>query len=234
MGYMDILYNEYIETLNTRTTEKKEKENFYYWLEENKKILRLYELFLQSLDMTPFKGVVELNKHINDSILLYTPFNTKGIIVSPYTKTEKINNNVVTVNGKISFDKRKVYRNGFNIIKVVPIVLYNKKTADIDEILNYTTHFPIKTETLNTMKELIKIDKNVFIGLYGRLEDKNKMEKLKKLYNIKNELQDELNKDFVGECIETKDYYFAAITPKIKFKNKNKIIMREGYYGSRN
>ena len=91
---------------------------------------------------------------------------------------------------------------------------------DISDIRNYIAELPVNSDTLNNLVELINRDKNVFIGINGKIKDNNYQERLNQLYELKQELSLNLNKYFVGEVIETEDYYFSAITPKLKYKDK--------------
>ena len=210
---MDILYNEYLKTVNNleKYKERELKENFYYWLLEKKKVLKLYEQFLESMDFTPYKGVIEFDKTDKDSVLPYTPDETKGILISKNVKTQKNKKGIVFVNGEISFaDKEE-------------LLIYDNNIKDITDIRNYIVELPIDKNTLNNIVELINRDKNVFIGINGKIKDKNYQDKLKELYELKQELSLNLNKHFVGEVVETDYYYFSAITPRLKYKS-NKVI----------
>ena len=68
------------------------------------------------------------------------------------------------------------------------------------------------------MADLSSNDKIIFVGAYGDLNDNDKEEKLRNLYNLKQELQIYLGKNFYGEVVNTSNYYLATITPKYKYK----------------
>ena len=89
---MDILYSEFLDTVRNKEKykERELKENFEYWLIDKQKVLKLYEQFLEYMDFTPYKGVVEFDKTEKDSVLPYTPYETKGILISKNVKTQKI------------------------------------------------------------------------------------------------------------------------------------------------
>ena len=215
MDYVNMLYDEYLKTLNTiPSSEKYLKETFKYWLDEKQRVLPLYEKFLITLDLTPSKGIIEVNKCEKDSILPYTPYETKGFLVSENVKTKKTSKNgIMNINGKVVLIK-------YNNIDIK--VQYQKKLLDVNHIKNYTTHFPVDEETIKLMAELMNTDKNVFIGTYGKYNDKNRMDNFKKLYDLKKELSRYLNKNIEGEVVYTKEFYLAAITPKLKYKEKSK------------
>lgn len=212
MEYMDMLYNEYLKTLNSiPDKEKYLKEQFKYWLEEKSRILPLYEQFLQSLDLTPSKGIIEIDKCEYDSVLPYTPIGTKGLLVSNNVKTKILNNsNIININGKLVMSDNKININ------------YQKKTIDVSDNKNFITQFPFDENTKLLMIRLMDTDKNVFIGLYGKLKDKNRLDNLKYLYDLKQEINKYTNKNIEGEVTYTKEFYLAAITPKLKYKQKSK------------
>ena len=221
MEYERMLYEEYTKTLPSHMNQKYiTKENFNSWVEERKKILPLYMQFLISFDLTPSKGIIEINKHDKDSVLPYTPFETKGFLVSKYVNTKVLNKkgimylhgNIILVKNNDPFDKKEN-----NII-----MEYQGNHFDISDVKNFITHYPIDNETIELMIKLMKTDRNVFIGIYGKTRDNNSEENLKKLYNLKQTISKYLNKNIDGEVTYTKDYYLAAITPKLKYKEKSK------------
>ena len=200
--YMDLLYQEY-----TKTTDIPTSLGYKRWLEEKGNILPLYEKFLESMDMFPNRGIIEIGNSSVDSILPYTPSDTKGILVSSYVKTEKTKKDkIVNCNGEIIVDHKDVN------------LLYNDKIVSVNSINNYVS--TIDSKELNTIKELFCTNKNVFLGIYGVVTDKNKKDKIDELYNIKEELEAFTGKDFVGELSSTSNYYFASITKKLKYKGK--------------
>lgn len=212
MDYMSLLYTEYLNTLNTipeKDTVK--KEGFKYWLEEKERVLPLYEKFLESFDLTSFKGIIEVNKSEYDSILPYTPIYTKGFLVSDSVKTKVLDKKgIININGKLVLEKDNVYIDS------------QRKKIDVNYIRNYVTHFPIDEDTKLLMMELMNTDRNVFIGTYGKIKDKNRDNNLKELYDLKKEISDYLNKNIDGEVVFTREFYLAAITPKLKYKEKSK------------
>lgn len=207
---MNILYSEFLDTVRNKEKykERELKENFEYWLIDKQKVLKLYEQFLEYMDFTPYKGVVEFDKTEKDSVLPYTPYETKGILISKNVKTQKNKKGIVFVNGEISFTDKE------------ELLIYRNNIMDISDIRNYIAELPVNSDTLNNLVELINRDKNVFIGINGKIKDNNYQERLNQLYELKQELSLNLNKYFVGEVIETEDYYFSAITPKLKYKDK--------------
>ena len=204
--YMDLLYQEYLKTTDIPT-------NIGYknWLEDKKTILPIYEKFLESMDMFPNRGIIEIGNGSNDSILLYTPSETKGILVSPYVKTEKTKKDkIINCRGELIVDGKDVnlyYKNN-----------QKDKIISVNSINNYVS--TLNNENLDIVKELFTTNKNVFLGIYGNIIEKNREERLKELYNIKSELEVFTGKDFVGELTSTNKYYLACITKKLKYKGK--------------
>ena len=210
MEYRDVLYSEYLKTLyNVPNKPTYLKEQFKYWLEEKEKILPLYVQFLIALDLNPSKGVVEINKSEKDSTLPYMPYDTKGILVSKNTRTKILDKNgIININGNLILNENE------------PKIEYQKKILDISNFKNFITQFPINDETKTIMAELMNTDKNVFIGTYGKMKDKNRRDNLKDLYDLKQQLSKYLNKNITDEVIYTSEFYLAAITPKLKYKEK--------------
>lgn len=204
--YMKKLYESYIKTTDVPTDL-----GFKRWLEEIKSILPIYEKFLESMDMFPNRGIIEIGNSNNDSILPYTPSETKGILVSPYVRTEKTKKDmIVNCNGELIVDNKDIslfYKNG-----------NEDKIISTNSINNYISN--LNNENLDIIKELFTTNKNVFLGIYGNNNDKNKTDKLDELYNIKTELEAFTGKDFVGEVSKINNYYFACLTKKLKYKGK--------------
>ena len=200
--YIEKLHDEYLKTSDMPTDL-----GYKRWLEEKRNILPMYEKFLESMDMFPNRGIIEIGKTTNDSILFYTPSDTKGILVSPYVKTEKTEKDkIVSCRGELIIDG-----NDINL-------LYNNKLVLVKSMNNYVS--TLDDETLDIIKELFTTNKNVFLGVYGNITDKNRQNKLDELYNIKEELEAFTGKDFVGELSSTNNYYFAALNKKMKYKGK--------------
>lgn len=204
--YMKKLYESYIKTTDVPTDL-----GFKRWLEEIKSILPIYEKFLESMDMFPNRGIIEIGNSNNDSILPYTPSETKGILVSPYVRTEKTKKDmIVNCNGELIVDNKDIslfYKNG-----------NEDKIISTNSINNYISN--LNNENLDIIKELFTTNKNVFLGIYGNNNDKNKTDKLDELYNIKTELEAFTGKDFVGEVSKINNYYFACLTKRLKYKGK--------------
>lgn len=216
MEYLEILYKEYLKTLNnTNKSQYILQEGFNNWLEERINILPYYEKFLQSYDLIPSKGIIEIDKSEKDSILSYTPFETKGLLVSKYVKTKKLEKKgIINIKGKIV-----LVRDNKNTDIMID---YQGKKINVNHIKNFITQFPFDENTLKIMIELMNTDKNVFIGTYGKINEKNRMDNLKKLYDLKNEINRQLHLNIEGEVVYTREYYLAAITPKLKYKEKIK------------
>lgn len=207
--YMEILFEEFIETQKTQITKKNKDMLFERWLEEKKIILNYYGEFLQTLDFIPTRGVMEFDKGIKDSVLPYINKDYIGILLSEYTKNMKIDNKIVGVNGKVLIENKNIF------------LEYNNKKRLLDFINFYITQFPIEDNTLNLLVNLISNNKNIFIGTYGNLNNADYSNKLKKLYDLKKEIEIYTGKNIDGEVTTTSNYYMACITPKLKYKKKN-------------
>lgn len=206
--YENKLFREFLETQKIEITKKNQERLFKNWLEEKQHILNYYEQFLETMDFIPRRGVVELEKSNDDSVLLRTPFDTLGIAVSDYYKNEKIDKKIVGVNGQVKVENKNVILN------------YNNKEKLLDFINFYITQFPCNQETIDLLIDIMLTGKHIFIGTYGNLNDKDYEIKLRKLYNLEKEIEIYTGKDICGEVVKTSDYYLAAITPKFKYKNK--------------
>ena len=192
--YMNNLYEEF---------KKSGSNDFEIWLSKEQEIVRYYKAFIETLDFIPRRGVLEFNKGKYNSVVNNLSEGI-GILVSE----EKINDkkNTRSINGKVLIDKKDI------------ILEYNKIRSNINFINFFITQFPTNKETINILADLSSNDKIIFIGAYGDLNDNDKEEKLINLYNLKQELQIYLGKNFYGEVVNTSNYYLATITPKYKYK----------------
>lgn len=210
--YMNLLFEEYKKTLDkTMLKNKKINNDFNRWLEENKYVLTYYENFIESVGFIPKRLTIELDKIKEDSVLMYLPINSKGIIVSKYAKSDEIiNPNLLQTNGTITKENNNLYLN----------YGHNKK-IEIKNVRNIITELPITETTKNTIIDSILCNKNVIVGTYGRLKDQNREDKIKELYELKSELEVYTGKNIVGEYSENYKYYVTCITPKILYNEKN-------------
>ena len=208
--YEEILYNEFLNTPKVEITKKNQDYLFSNWLYEKKEILPYYEEFLETMGMLPRRGIIEFDKSEIDSILPYIPYESIGIAVSDYYKSKDFNRRkIVGIKGEV-------------IVKNNDIVLkYNNKERVLDFINFYITHFPASRDTIDLLIDIATKDKKILIGTYGNLKDKDMEDKLKKLYDLKEEVQTFTGKNIEGEVVKTSRYYLAAITPKLKYKKKN-------------
>lgn len=208
--YEEILYNEFLSTPKVEITKKNKDYLFSNWLYEKKEILLYYEEFLESMNMFPRRGIVEFNKSEIDSILPYIPYDSIGIAVSDYYKSKEFNRRkIVGIKGEV-------------IVKNDDIILkYNNKERVLDFINFYITHFPTNQDTIDLLIDIAIKGKNIFIGTYGNLKDKDMDDKLRRLYDLKEEIESFTGKNIEGEVVKTSRYYMAAITPKLKYKKKN-------------
>lgn len=214
--YTKRLYDEFLCTIDPKyITKKTDKVLFERWLEEKQKILKYYVQLLYDMDFIQNRGVVEFDKGIKDTALKYLNKECNKILISKFAKTVKNEKKLISINGKINIDNKDVYlEHGDNL-------------SDISKINSYITQYPIHKETIDTLVSLNNAGKNIFIGTYGSLNDLDKDSKLKKLYDLKKELQLNLNKYFYSEVIYTNKYYLAAITQRYNTDvKKEKIIKR--------
>lgn len=207
--YIEKLYEEFIKTQKIQITKKNKESSFERWLEEKKIILNYYGEFLETMDFIPRRGVMEFDKGIKDSVLTYIKKEYIGILLSEYTKNIKLDNKIVGVDGNLTIENKSIF------------LEYDNKKRLLDFINFYITQLPIEDSTLNLLINLIKNNKNVFIGAYGNLNDADYDNKLKKLYDLKKEIEIYTGKNIDGEVTMTSNYYLACITPKLKYKKKN-------------
>lgn len=207
--YIEKLYEEFIKTQKIQITKKNKESSFERWLEEKKIILNYYGEFLETMDFIPRRGVMEFDKGIKDSVLTYIKKEYIGILLSEYTKNIKLDNKIVGINGNLTIENKSIF------------LEYDNKKRLLDFINFYITQLPIEDSTLNLLINLISNNKNVFIGAYGNLNDADYDNKLKKLYDLKKEIEIYTGKNIDGEVTMTSNYYLACITPKLKYKKKN-------------
>lgn len=187
----------------------KRENTTYDYITEKRKMLNYYSQFLREMDFIPTRGFLEMVDNNEDSVVSFLDDEVYGISLQKENiKTEK-SNRIVKTNGNIIIENKKT------------ILEYDNMKTNIDKINFYITKLPVEKEDLELLSDLVKINKYVFIGTYGKIDDKDYMGNLEKLYNLKNEIQLMTDRNFEGEVVTTNDYYFSAISPKLKYKKKN-------------
>lgn len=209
--YTKKLYDEFLCTIDPKyITKKTDKVLFERWLDKKQLMLKKYAQLLYDMDFVSNRGVVELNKGYYDTVLKYLDKECNKILVSKFSKTVKNEKKLISVNGDISVDNKNVY------------LEYNDNISDISKINSYITEYPYSKDSIELLINLNNKGKCIFIGTYGYLSDLDKESKLKKLYELKNELKLNLGKNFDGEVVYTEKSYYAAITQRYNTKIKKK------------
>lgn len=213
--YLEKLFKEYKSAhgIMKEVKYKFYERDFMEWLSKKEKELRYYEGLLETMDLVPSRGVVELNKGKYDSILPYLGENGKGISISQYNST--------------LVDKSKKYLSLSGEIATIgdiPILLRKKEIIELNNYFNYyVTQIPEDKKTVEAIANLVfNCNKIVFVGITGNIRDFDYKDKIKDLYNLKQELQAFTGKNFEGEVAFTNDSYVGAITPKYKLLKFNK------------
>lgn len=176
-------------------------------------MLKKYARVLYEMGFVSNRGVIELDKGYYDNVLKNLDKDCNKILVSDFCKTVKNEKKLVSLNGNILIDKNNVY------------LEHDKKISDISKINSYITEYPYSKESMELLANLNNIGKNIFIGTYGYLNDLDKDLKLKKLYELKKELQLNLGKNYDGEVTYTDKCYYAIITQRFNTKIKKEKVV---------
>ena len=190
--YIMQLFDEYMDAVNFRN-----EKMFFEWLNYKEIHIERYYEFLKLFGLEFNKPVVELGMGKLDTLSLSISTDEKIIEISPYALDIR-KDNVDSYNGvlKIINDKPKIETKSCYV--------------DIDDSLTYIKKIPILD---NTIYNLLKINKEVFIGFYSSITDCDIQAKKIWLEIVKNKLNEQ-NINYSIEEATTYDTYMCAIKAK--------------------
>ena len=179
---------------------KKKKENKYLEnFEDKNKLSKYYAAFLESYDLVPSRGIVEIDNDDNEISLPYFNSDCYGIEITkkPFTSPNK---RIIGIDGEI---------------------ITNNKDIILNKINTYITKYTNNKELIDLLINLnLELKKNFYIGMIGNINDENYKEKLRKLYELKKEIETYTGKNIDGQVCITNDYYLSAINPRYSLKLK--------------
>ena len=192
MDYFDKLFDLFLKKYGTKNEENiKEilREEFFEWLPSYKQLSDEYRLYLENyLGMNlnnPF--LVELDKGYIDTVI--GEFST---MISPYAYTSLLENYNLT------FDENKRI-----------LLVKNGIVRDFDCGVNtIISHNPYSKNTIQNIKKA-SLNYDIILGMYGKLNDKDKKNKINKLKLISKELT-----NYEIDYNEKDDNYFCVLNKK--------------------
>lgn len=190
---------------------KRFKQEFDEWLKELRNIGYDYLRFLEDLEIEyAVSDTVEIGKCYLDSVVLD---NGKTSIITPYANNiAKISSNPITMADFDVYGDSEIATNGN---KLIPIYgLMNR----------FMTQNPYSFNDLNNWDRLHNTNRNITIGLYGKVKDKDKDKKIKCIKEIKEKLLDtKYNEKYT--VIDDSYLYVLSSTNNVSNNNKDDILV---------
>ena len=173
------------------------KEEFFKWLEEYKIITQEFKEYLISLGYYNYYPTAEINKGKYDSIA-----DDKLVVYSPYAKTLNIEPTT------------------FAVVGITPVVC-RKNKPEVPKERIYLINNPLQEEIDNWPSITKRSDMDISIGIYGLRTDKNYVDNIVLL----NEIKRQLSSDYILEQETNKDRYYLTLNNKkntnvLRFQNR--------------
>ena len=164
---------------------------FSEWLKENKKVVEEYSEFLECLGINFYDFItVEIGKGKYDSIV-----KPETTLISPFAK-----------------EPSELF-----LMENMPLIISKEGIFKADDINLFLTHNPYSEEEISNW---YKIHNNglqdISVGVYGKIYDQDKKEKIDML----KKLIQKLNDDIKEEYSTNKDNYFYNVSSKRKVLKK--------------
>lgn len=216
--YLIKLIEQYKSATGTKKVDinsKKFINEFTDWLKTRKIMGKKYTSFINYMGVEPTiigEESVEIGKGKLDSIALDT-----GIyMITPYFEGIKIKNA-----GIINADF-EVYDGIPNMIK------HNKdgnqiKVVDSNYIRRFLTHNPYEQNCIRNWHELHNKGKNITVGVFGSIYDKDTESKIRQIKNLRDKLNDSYKEDY---AVFGEDYCYAISSDEKKVKRLVKTLTR--------
>lgn len=197
MTYIDDLRKEFKSAMNIN-----DDKIFETWLQYKCVHLSRYLELLLYLGLDLDKTPVELDKGMYDSIGLAIPDNKNMIAITNNTNGMD-KSNIITCNGELVVNNGKIRAKKNNIYSCI----------DFSNSNIFLTQLPVSSDTIINLKLLQFLNKEIFVGVYGHINDYDKIEKINQLYNFKKELS-QFGIDCRDENAVSYDTYMYALTPR--------------------
>lgn len=166
--------------------------DFVEWVSRLYKQTKMYGDYLSFLDINlSDETAIEINKGEYDSLGLKLVS-----VVSSFGETFGLDNGRLII-----YDDR-------------PLVLMSSSIFKVDNCDLFLTHNPYNICDIDKIKQLHDIGFSICLGMYGRISDKDRETKVKKLHSMANETTDGLG--FYYDTAD--DDYFACVKSKRKVK----------------
>ena len=202
--YLENLYNQFKEAKGISTSSKKLNSldaDFGIWLRINSEIGKEYMKFLDSFKiMYDTEKCVEIGKGYYDTAVL--PYNTEIITPALFTFKNK--------------DSRRIRGGTLTLISGIPAIIKGSKKLSIEKVSDsnysiYMTQNPFNKLEIDALKSIYEQEYgDVIIGMYGLNTDKNKKEKIDKIFELEKTNQYDVIYNDLNE------YYVTAAISKPK------------------
>lgn len=204
--YFKALYNQFCKSKGVIKSLDENKKEFIDWILNQRKLLIRYFDFLQYLDSSILdKKILEIDKGIYDSLLKIWD---DICVISQYADTLK--------------EERRsliLLENPFNQ-KINPIILNEQNKLFRPSDMLFLTHNPYNFACIkNWYKIHNQKEEDILIGMFGKVDDIDKKDKLKVLKKLQNQMESDNSFDYDTE----NDCYFAILKSKRKVKKLVKI-----------
>lgn len=198
-GYKTVLKEEFI-----KSTGLKSDEAFKAWLHYKKNHLARQFEFLKNMGLDISYSTIELNKGRYDTLGLVIPAFERLIEVSRYGASIQNDKVFKCLGDLVIVDKKEKIAIDDNVFSCI----------DLSENMNYIVDLPIYHEIKTDLVELTSINKNVFINIYGSVNDINLQEKLQKLYQLKHQIESQNGTPCLTNYATVYDTFLCTVVSK--------------------
>jgi len=199
IGYKTLLKEEF-----EKSTGLKSDDAFKYWLQYKKNHLARQFEFLKNIGLDITHSTIELNKGKYDTLGIVIPSTERLIEVSRYGVSIQNDKVFKCLGDLVIIDKKEKIAIDDNVYSCI----------DLSENINYIVDLPIYHEIKTDLVELASINKNVFINIYGSVNDINLQEKLQKLYQLKHRIESQCDTTCLTNYATVFDTFLCTISTK--------------------
>ena len=196
--YILNLFNQFHKAVGTSVNDWTSQQNIFEfsdWLREYKEVVKKYSLYNEYLGIdlaNPF--LAEVGKGKYDSIV-----KENAIIISPYATT------------------LKKEQSSLIVLENTPLIATQRGIVKSEGIEMFLTHNPYNEQSINDWYKIHNSQNHdICIGVYGKIYDKNKNEKIKMLEILLSNFNDEYEENYD----ELDDNYFYNIKSSRKVLTK--------------
>lgn len=214
--YINNLIKQFISATGTKNVDVNSEEfvkEISDWIKRNKAIGENYTSFLKSINVYPNiigKDTIEIGKGVYDSIAI----DTKMKMITPYSKNiEKKKGEIVTAK--------------FGVFSGNPVFFNNDELDNKSDIIDssiksrFITHNPYERNCIKNWEQLHNVGENITVGVFGKVYDRDKNLKIRKIDSIRYGFSDY---DFKEVYDSDGDNYFYAISSHRRVKKLTRIL----------